>query len=368
VNGPAGNQAAGALTPGRLDALSGGRDNNFNLLRMLAAAGVLVSHAYPLTRGPGAAQPLEGVLGGITLGTVCVYVFFAISGFFIAQSFERSATVGAFLRARALRLFPALAVVLGVTVLVAGFWLTDAPPPVYWAAVPEYLVRNVTLFFLRYDLPGVFEGNPYGPAINGSLWTLNYEVLCYTGVFLAGVAGLLRRPAAMALLLALFAAACAVAMQVPVPIRVRLLLELGLPFAVGTAFYIWRDRIVLSLPVAAALVLGAAAVRAIPALEPAFRPVLVLALSYAVFVAGHLPGRLLRSYNRLGDYSYGTYIYAFPVQQLVAFWGVTVPLANIAAALPLTLLCAVLSWHLVERPALRLKARPPRPAVADLRP
>jgi peptidoglycan/LPS O-acetylase OafA/YrhL len=157
---------------GRLGDLARGRDNNFNLLRMLAAAGVLVSHAYPIARGPDAEQPLESLLG-MTLGTVCVYVFFAISGFFIAQSFERAATPGAFLRARALRLFPALAVVLCVTVLVAGLWLTTAPPPVYWAAVPEYLVRNLTLFFLRYDLPGVFEDNPLGPGINGSLWTLN---------------------------------------------------------------------------------------------------------------------------------------------------------------------------------------------------
>lgn len=355
------------LTLGRLDDLSRGRDNNFNLLRMLAAAGVLVSHAYPITRGPGAEQPLEHLLGGITLGALCVYVFFAISGFFIAQSFERSATIGAFLRARALRLFPALAVVLGITVLVAGLWLAAAPPRVYWAATPEYLVRNATLFFLRYELPGVFEGNPYGPAINGSLWTLNYEVLCYLGIFLAGIAGLLRRRLGMTALLLAFAAIYAAAMAVPLPMRLHLLLDLGLPFAVGTAFYLWRDRIVLSLPAALGFLAAAAAVRAIPALAPAFKPVFVLALSYAVFVAGHLPGRL-RSYNRLGDYSYGTYIYAFPVQQLVVFWGVTLPLVNIVAALPLTLLCAVLSWHLIERPALRLKARPMRSAFAGLRP
>jgi peptidoglycan/LPS O-acetylase OafA/YrhL len=186
-------------------------------------------------------------------------------------------------------------------------------------------------------------------------------------VFLAGLAGLLRRPGAAAVLLLLFALAYAAAMAVPMPVprRIHLLLDLGLPFAIGTAFYIWRDRIVLGLPAAAGLLALAAAVGAgagaVPALEPAFKPLFVLALSYAVFVAGHLPGRL-RAYNRLGDYSYGTYIYAFPIQQLVAFWGATLPLANIAAALPLTLLCAVLSWHLVERPALRLKSgATPRP-------
>ncbi|HET7409345.1 MAG TPA: acyltransferase family protein, partial [Paracoccaceae bacterium] len=144
------------LTLGRLGDLAKGRDNNFNLLRMLAATGVLVSHAYPISRGPGVEQPLESILGGIALGTICVYVFFAISGFFIAQSFERSATLGGFLRARALRLFPALALVLCTTVLVAGLWLTAAPARIYWAAVPEYLVHNITLFSLRYELPGVF--------------------------------------------------------------------------------------------------------------------------------------------------------------------------------------------------------------------
>ena len=66
------------IRPGRFDALCAGRDNNFNLLRMLAASGVLVSHAYPIALGPGVLEPLERALGGVTLGTVCVYVFFAI--------------------------------------------------------------------------------------------------------------------------------------------------------------------------------------------------------------------------------------------------------------------------------------------------
>lgn len=145
-----------------------GYNNNFNLLRMLAATGVLVSHAYPISLGADAVEPLASLLKGKTLGGLCVMIFFVISGFFIARSFARMSSLGSFLRARALRLFPALVVVLAVTVLAAAV-LTTANATVYWVAVPEYYLRNVTLFFLKYELPGVFETNPYGGAINGSL-------------------------------------------------------------------------------------------------------------------------------------------------------------------------------------------------------
>ena len=344
--------------------LAVGRDNNFNLLRMIAATGVLVSHAYPIALGPGAAQPFSQTLG-ITLGTVCVYVFFAISGFFIARSFDRARSRADFLRARALRLFPALVVVLLLTVL-GGAALT-LEPAAYWMAAPEYFVRNATLFFLQYPLPGVFEQNPYGPAINGSLWTLNYEVLCYAGVFLIGVLGILCRPRAMAAVLALVVVCYVVVMATEPHDRLVKLFELGLPFAIGTGFYVWRERI----PVSPLIGLGLAALAAVVGyfagsiveLEALFHPVFVLALSYGIFVVGFLPGRWLRLYNRLGDYSYGVYIYAFPVQQLMAHHGITTPYGNIATAALVTLPLAVLSWHLVEAPALRFKA--PRPMATS---
>ncbi|PJE33890.1 acyltransferase, partial [Pseudooceanicola lipolyticus] len=230
------------MPPGlRFGDRAAGRENNFNLIRMCAASGVLVSHAWPISRGPGAVEPLQAQLHGLTLGTVCVYIFFAISGFFITKSFERSASIARFLLARALRLFPALVVVLGLTVL-AGLWLTRAPAATYLAAVPEYLIRNLTLFRLQYALPGVFEANPYGPAINGSLWTLNYEVLCYLGVFLVGIAGLLRAPRGVAVVFVAVVALCLAVPLLPAHPRLVKLLDLGLPFALGAAAYIWRDR------------------------------------------------------------------------------------------------------------------------------
>lgn len=337
-----------------------GRNNNFNLLRMLAAAGVLLSHAYPISLGAGAKEPLQRFLDGMSLGSVSVLVFFSISGFFITKSFIFSSSWQRFLAARALRLFPALFVVLAVTVLLGGLFLTTADPVEFWRSAAGYMLRNLTLFKLDYGLPGVFEDNPYGTAINGSLWTLFYEVVCYTGIFVAGLLGILHRPRLFALCLGLAVVLCLVMPYLPVHSRFQTLARLALPFAIGAGFFLWRDLIPLSPLVAAVLGLLAWFAHG----TEAFRPVFVLALSYGVFVLGYWPSSLFQRYNRLGDYSYGTYIYAFPAQQLVASSGVIDPLVNIAVALPITLVCAVLSWHLVESVALDLK---PRPAVAPAR-
>ena len=101
---------------------------------------------------------------------------------------------------------------------------------------------------------------------------------------------------------------------------------------------------------------------------PWFNVVFIPALVYCTFYIGHLNLGRLREYNLLGDYSYGTYIYAFPIQQLVAHWGVRDPFVNIAIALPITLICAVLSWKFIEKPALDLRrsAPPPKPQPGAL--
>lgn len=323
-----------------------GRDNHFNLIRILAAAGVLFSHAYPLSLGADAVQPLQPFLHGTTLGTVCVYVFFCVSGFYICKSFDHSTSRKRFLKARALRLFPALAVALVVTVIVAGFWLTTESLSVYLLAAPEYILRNLTLNSLQQELPGVFVANPFGQPTNGSLWTLIYEVQCYFGVFLLGLLGLLKRRymfmlVAIGLLLTVLMAKYAA--------YDHHLLSLGLPFLWGSIFYVWRDSIVLDIRLCLIMLVVVFLVYN----TSYFHFVFVFALCYWVFFLGLFKSTSLLRYNRLGDYSYGLYIYAFPVQQMVAHTGVTDPLHNIALSLPITLACAILSWHLIEKPSLK---------------
>lgn len=331
-----------------------GRDNNFNLIRMLAAAGVLVSHAFPIASGPGTLQPFEAATG-FTLGWICVAIFFAISGFLITRSFDRKPHIESWLAARIMRLFPGLLVVSILIALLYGPAFTTLALADYFRSPATYLYvpRNVTLVSLQYGLPGVFVTNPYPLAINGSLWTLVHEVGCYFGVFLAGVLGLLASRRMFAGVLVLYFAAY-LTMALPgvaetIHPKIFALRSLSFPFAVGMAFYVWREQIRLSYAVAVGLAVVAALLRPTLLFAPAF----MIAIAYAIFVLAYRPGGFLRRYNALGDYSYGIYIYAFPVQQaLVAALGPMSPAENILMAFPITLLIAIASWTLVEKPSL----------------
>jgi len=350
-----------------LDTAATGRDNNLNLIRMVAATAVLVSHAWPQTYGVGVIEPMER-LTHHSLGRLSVYVFFAISGFLVAASFTRSATLTRFVAARALRLVPGLLVSLLLVSFVLGPVATRLPLADYLAARGTWtaVLQNITLFSPQFRLPGVFNDNPF-PAVQGSIWTLIHEVLCYVMVFLAGIAGAFRTTRRFWVFLAVYAALWTASLMAPVAINPRaiLLRDLSLPFVYGMAAWVWRDRLPLMLWGVAALGLAAAALR-----DTALAyPVLAAFLFYGTFWLAYVPGGILRAYNRLGDYSYGMYIYAFPLQGLVVWlWHPATPLTHIVLALPLTLVAAVLSWHLVERPALGWLKRLPSQTIAPLRP
>lgn len=331
-----------------------GRDNNLNLIRMIAATAVLVSHAWPIALGTGTPEPL-GALLNWSLGGVAVMVFFTVSGFLITRSFERQ-SVARWTLARVLRLGPALLVVLVLTVLLLGPLVTTWPLSAYFTNgfTATYVPRNLFLWNQQPHLPGVFEDNPFPKAINGPLWTLYYEVTCYIGVLVLGLVGALSRRVWVAVALGLFLAGYGYVHTHPidsVSVKVGWIFLLGLPYFIGLVAYVWRDRIPLNLPVLLVLAAVATALHGTTLFEPAF----VLALCYGVFAFGFRYARSLRAYNRLGDYSYGMYIYAFPIQQLmVHLFGPMTPRTNIMLAFPVALAFAVLSWRLIERPALAM--------------
>lgn len=343
----------GWLAPQKISDHLAGRDNNLNLIRMIAATAVLVSHAFPIALGQGTVEPLKN-LTGMTLGGFAVAIFFALSGLLITRSFGRKSSLVHFTVARVLRLFPALLVVLVLTTL-AGAAFTQLSVRSYFLATETltYIPRNLSLAFLQYSLPGVFNDNIYGDAINGSLWTLVYEVVCYFGVVIAGVIGLLKHPRAFSLVFIILSYGYLFGLGWEptdgILRRLDLLLSLAFPFALGMMAYIWRDRFVLDLRIAAVLWL-----LCIPAVYSSLLPAAVLiAVIYSITWLAFIPKGPLLQYNRLGDYSYGIYIFAFPVQQAMAFALPSAgPWTNMAVSAPVTLLFAVLSWHLIESKAL----------------
>ena len=161
------------------------RSNNFDALRMVGALLVVVGHGLLLTDAGRVPR-----IAGIPLHTLGLFIFFTISGYLIAGSWQRNPSLSAFLRNRALRLFPALIVVVMVTVLLIG-------PLVTSLSSLEYVVHPQTRAYLanivmisQYELPGVFAENPHSNAVNGVLWTLGLEFVCY---LLTAVIGLFAR-------------------------------------------------------------------------------------------------------------------------------------------------------------------------------
>ena len=333
--------------------VSQGRDNNLNLIRMIAATAVLVSHAVPIAVGAGVPEPLLTSVGH-SLGTLSVMVFFIISGFLILASFERSSSHASFMLARFLRLFPGLFVNLVFVAFVMGPVVTSFPVVEYvrLQEIYTFVLRNLALFPLVFTLPGVFTDQPAAAPV-GSIWSLRHEVTCYAGLFVAGVLGAWRTRQRAAIVFGAYAAAMLILTRIELHGVIETLLRLSFPFAVGMAFHVWRDRIPLSL---AGVVAGAGLAWLAHGTAVCY-PVLILAMAYGTFWLGYVPGGILRHYNRVGDYSYGVYLYAFPLQGLAVWlFGPQSAMANAVYSFPPTLLLAVLSWHLIEEPAMRRKS------------
>lgn len=322
----------------------------------------MFSHAFALTGGT-AIEPIAWASGRLADGgALAVAAFFAISGFLVTRSAEQRPPA-AYLRARALRIWPAAIVAVLVQTLVIGLAFTALPWRAYLGHPATWRsLLTATIVVLRPDVPGVFTHNPLPGEMNGSLWTLRVELACYA-IPLALAATRLLRPFAVLPLaagaFALFAAAAAArahhaASPLADPRIVSALTSLW-DFLLGAALYTVRRRVPFG-PGPALLAAGlCASARAIP-----LGVVLLhLAWPYLVLSAGLARPVGHRVMRRLGDISYGMYLYAFPTQQAVIAalgpeWG---PLPLAAFALPPVLGLACLSSRLVEMPALRLKRR-----------
>jgi peptidoglycan/LPS O-acetylase OafA/YrhL len=331
--------------------------NGFDHVRLFAALCVLYSHHFALW-----GRPEPGTLIG-SYGGLGVAIFFALSGYLVSSSFAADPHAGRFIARRLLRIMPGLAANVLLCALLLGPLLTSLAVAAYLThpQTHEFVLSNLA-FSPRFALPGVFAQAPSGPAVNGSLWTLPFEMAAY--LLLAALGTLLgpRRLRWACPLLGVVAAAVAVGWQPANPVVVwdndlRHLPRFLTYFFVGCVLAQvdrrWLDsRWILALPVAFVLVQHDIARHLIG---------VVLTLSLAIHVGRHpMPERFALRHDR----SYGVYLYAYPVQQWViaklgalGFW------PTMALALLITWVCAGLSWRLIESPMLRFKPRSPvRPA------
>lgn len=325
-----------------------GAPNSFNTIRLLAATLVIFSHAFPIT---GQAEPLEGFTGQATVGDLAVSIFFMISGFLIPASLDRG-SVARYVVKRACRIIPGLVISVLVTAFCFGLAFTQLP-------AGEYLLHPQTWRFLAngamlpvgYDLPGVFVDQPVRAA-NGSLWSLKFEMACYVFVVAAFAIARLRKAAVVAAWLASMVLA---PMLTDHANGMWYFLQQGVGlfrfFGIGMVFYLFADRI----PVRSDWGWLANGLVLISGFTPYLVEVTVVAGSYAIVTIAYSESSWFRQLTAKGDISYGVYVYAFPMQQALLPVSLTfaVPwLANALLALPLIMLAGLLSWLLVEKPAL----------------
>ncbi|MFK3677996.1 acyltransferase family protein [Microbacterium sp. NPDC090218] len=322
--------------------------NNFDGIRLIAALVVLVFHAWPLGDWGSAPRMM-----GWPVYTIAVFVFFAVSGQLITRSWFRDPRVIPYLIRRAGRILPALAVVVVATVFVIGPFFSSLTTVRYFGEPLTWQYLWNLLLIAQYPLPGVFVDNP-SDAVNGSLWSLGPEVACYVGVMLVGAlvarlssswstAGTVLIGAA--LLLGCIATAGDSSLR-----ALNITITAITMFFVGSVYErmgVRRSHLLAACLAGALLIVG------LVGEEWVGRLLLLAALPYLMRYAGGGSTPMLRDAARFGDYSYGIYLWGFVILQAVI---ATVPAGQpwlvLTCAVPLTLLAALASWWLVERPMM----------------
>ncbi len=333
------------------------------MIRLFAASIVLFSHCYPLS---GRHDEFFAVHWGLeTGGGIGVAIFFFLSGFLVTRSLFFSKSVLRYLLARFLRIFPGLTVVVLLSTFLLGPVLTTLSFSEYFQAPQSWdYLKNCTLFPPLYVLPGVFAANPL-QAINGSLWTLPVEVTMYGGLLVLFLVTPFNKYSA-AVVTTLFAAGYFAAVNycgltwenqgrdLLAGVSLFSCLKLGLLFSLGSTAFFFRSRIAIRFCWG---LLSAVVIILAPFCGLWGYIIFAVAVGYLILYIGFIDIDLHTVLHPVGDISYGMYIYAFPVQQtLVQLCGDTMSIATFfISATCITSLCALLSWHLVEKRFLQLK-------------
>ncbi len=366
------------------------RSNSLNFLRLALAIAVVFSHAITI-----GSFGSESILGKTTLGTMAVYGFFGLSGYLIAASADRH-HIGRFLWQRFLRIYPAVWLCSIVTAFVFGSLVWIHSNPTWYSRCGlscyftehggpiGYVLRNSLIWVSQSTIAHTLPLGYFRPVWNGSVWTLSFELMCYLMIAVLSLFRLLAHPMAVAFLAGSVWIAEVAITSVPSwnhqfsPSNhwvIMKLMTFMTIFLVGSLFYLYRDRVPdsgLLAAVCAMALLGGLVLplgNSVPAFTLTSMDLTSIFIVYPLIWLGiHLP---LKTIGRRNDYSYGVYIYAYPVQQMLVVWGVArwgywpYALLSVLAVAPF----AIASWWVVEKHALRLKSMrwnrtPVRPTAA----
>lgn len=330
------------------------RHNRLTPIRLVLATAVLVEHAIIVTQGSEPPPPLA--INGWSLSYAAVNAFFILSGFLIADSLERRADPYQFVAARALRLWPALLVLSFVAVFVIGPAVTILSVPEYFGSAQTWLFPVYVLAFLDTSQgpAGIFSAHPWSGEFSATLWTLRYEVIAYAAAALIFFSPL---PWGRHAHLVLFAVTTAAHVLISLfwddaPALIASAARLSSAFTIGMVIHAWRHRIpILPWPLLLVVPLWLALGE-----HPGAELFMNLAIAAAMFAVAFAALDRWPTGADLPDWSYGIYIWHYPIMQMVLFFDPNAdPLKIGIIAFPVTCLVSAMSWSLVEKPSLGFK-------------
>jgi len=335
---------------------SNNRPTGFDYLRVVLSIAIIGWHTVLVCYG----KELENQLWASPIRPLIFFLvpsFFALSGFLVAGSLVRN-DLPTFLTLRGIRIYPALAIEAVLSAFLLGPIVTALPLNEYFqdSEFRSYLLNVIG--YVHYHLPGVFLDNPGGRSVNEQLWTIPYELECYVTLAILALVGLTRHPKKFLGLLCavtLFILAYQIYYSKFPPASARPPGRMTvLAFLFGAAIYFLKDKIPHSKFAFAAAIGACVLIFQFPEanyLAP-------FPVAYATIYMGSLnpPKGLV---TRLADYSYGLYLYGFPVQQTLAHllpqareWYINLPLSVMCA-----LILSAISWHFVEKPIMDRRSK-----------
>lgn len=332
-----------------------GHDNFFTPLRLLFATLVVVGHTFSVALRDANAEP--HVFFIYTFSYLAVNLFFVASGFLVTKSMLYRKQKAEFTSARFLRIYPGLFVHVLFVMFVIGPIGTSLPL-LEFMTNPQFFLQPVfvlTFFETNMIMPGMFESNA-DPVGSAPLWTLRYEILAYIGTLLAFSLGFMKQ---RWMLLAQFVlptlawiAAISTGFYDNIPATFQSLLRFGVAYGLGAAIFGYKDKISFNL-----LGLIGTIILAVITQSTVLAEVTVnIMLAYMIFFFAYIEAPKLKWMQGINDLSYGIYIYHWCVMQTIFMFfpgfGVT---TLFATTMLITTVLAALSWHFVEKPALKNK-------------
>lgn len=345
--------------------------NNFDFLRLLFALFVIITHSITLS-GSSSCDPLQYVTAKqFTLSDFGLAGFFTISGYLVFESLKRSTSFFDYFRKRILRIYPGLVIALIITIILGCIVSNISIKEYFRNSSPwSYFVFHLLMFCQRpHFIQGVFERNPYPYEVNGSLWTIQYEFLFYT---ILSLLFLLRERRIFLIMLVVvsFFSAIIIYYAKDFLIPGYLYYYIKKPFQVfdydfffSFGFYFCSGVILANFKsflqkYKIYLLFVSVLLSVIFVSQNVFIVASHFVLPIFIISSGLMQTKWINNLgNRMGDFSYGVYIYGFLIQQTLMNYFKYNYMELIFLTIPISLLCGYLSWNYIERPFLNLKKK-----------